>query len=44
MLMDIREDLQFGSEDSWQYKKYPPTFKGCEPMIQDDVPVECPQV
>jgi hypothetical protein len=40
MLTDLR-DLDFGEEDAWENEKHPPSYKGCEPMIQDEMPVIC---
>jgi hypothetical protein len=40
MLTDLR-GLDFGEVDAWENKRHPPTFKGCEPMIQGSNPVIC---
>lgn len=42
MLMEVRDELDFGEEDCWEHAKHPPNYKGCEPMIQAADPVICP--
>ena len=43
LLNEIDEDFDYGIlEDAWKADK-PPTYKGCEPLIQGFDPVKCPE-
>lgn len=41
MLTKVRDELDFDEVDAWENDRHPPTFKGCEPMIQGSKPVRC---